>query len=129
MWDCKFHAISSLVKKESQFALFIGRWQPLHDGHKKLFNQVLDNGGKVCIAIRDMEPDIKNPYTVSEVYANIHSFYKDLIDLGKVKVIKLPDICSVNFGRSVGYDIVEWVPPQDVSIISATQIRENGSTT
>lgn len=129
MWDCKFHANSSLLKKGNEFSLFIGRWQPLHAGHKALFNQVLDNGGKVCIAIRDIEPDHKNPYTASEVYANIHSFYKDLIDLGKVKVIKIPDIDSVNFGRSVGYDIVEWIPPQDISNISATKIRENDSTT
>jgi hypothetical protein len=36
----------------------------------------------------------------------------------------IPDIESVNFGRGVGYDIIEHIPPQEVSEISATKIRE-----
>ena len=36
----------------------------------------------------------------------------------------IPDICSVEFGRGVGYDIIERIPPQDVYDISATKIRE-----
>ena len=43
---------------------------------------------------------------------------------GIVKVIIIPDIESVNYGRGVGYDIIEHVPPQDVEKISATKIRE-----
>src|SRR3989344_3626857 len=34
-------------------SLFIGRWQPFHDGHKKLIDVVLKEGGKVLIAVRD----------------------------------------------------------------------------
>ena len=128
-WSNKYHANSSLPKKDSQFSLFIGRWQPLHLGHKQLFGQVLDSGGKVCIAIRDMQPDDKNPYTVTEVYANIVEEYKHFIQDGRVKVIKIPDIDSVNFGRSVGYDVIEWIPPADISEISATKIRNNDRTT
>ena len=124
MWEKKVHVHSSMPPKEGRFSLFIGRWQPLHDGHKALFQQVLDSGGNVCIAIRDVEPDEKNPYTASEVYANIHDFYKDLIEQKRVKIIKIPDICSVDFGRGVGYDIVEWIPPAEIAEISATKIRE-----
>jgi hypothetical protein len=36
----------------------------------------------------------------------------------------IPDIESVNFGRGVGYDIIEHIPPQEVGEISATKIRE-----
>jgi nicotinamide mononucleotide adenylyltransferase len=124
MWSKKIHVNSSMVPKSTQFSFFIGRWQPLHDGHKQLFQQVLDNGGNVCIAIRDMVPDEKNPYTAAEVYVTISDYYNDLIKQGRVKVMKIPDICSVDFGRGVGYDIVEWVPPQEIAKISATQIRE-----
>ena len=42
-----------------------------------------------------------------------------------VKVIPIPDISSVNYGRGVGYEINEFVPPKDVSRISATEIRKS----
>jgi len=124
MWESKIHVKGSLPKKDEQFSLFIGRWQPLHDGHKALFQQVLNKGDKVCIAIRDMEPDEKNPYTAVEVFKNITNFYQNNILLGQVRVIIIPDICSVDFGRGVGYDIVEWLPPSQIAEISATKIRE-----
>jgi hypothetical protein len=36
----------------------------------------------------------------------------------------IPDIDSVNFGRGVGYDVIEHEPPTEVKEISATKIRE-----
>jgi hypothetical protein len=36
----------------------------------------------------------------------------------------IPDICSIEFGRGVGYDIIEHIPPQEIHDISATKIRE-----
>ena len=125
MWQKKVHVKSSMTPKQGQFSAFIGRWQPLHDGHKALFQQVLDEGGNVLIMIRDMQPDEKNPYTATEVFSNIHDQYRELIEAGRVKVMKIPDICSVDFGRGVGYDIVEWIPPADIAEISATKIRES----
>ena len=38
-------------------------------------------------------------------------------------VMSIPDIESVNYGRGVGYGIIEHVPPPDIGFISATQIR------
>ena len=35
----------------------------------------------------------------------------------------IPDIESVNYGRGVGYEIIEHVPPQEIGEISATSIR------
>ena len=124
MWDKKIHVQSSLQRREGQFSLFIGRWQPLHEGHKKLFQQVLDEGNNVCIAIRDVKPDEKNPFSAEEVFSNICKYYENNILQGKVRVIIIPDICSVDFGRGVGYDIIEYIPPAEVAEISATKIRE-----
>jgi nicotinamide mononucleotide adenylyltransferase len=124
MWEKKVHVQSSLQRREEQFSLFIGRWQPLHEGHKKLFQQVLDEGNNVCIAIRDIKPDEKNPFSANEVYSNICKYYESHILEGKVRVIIIPDICSVEFGRGVGYDIIEYIPPTEVAEISATKIRE-----
>ena len=39
-------------------------------------------------------------------------------------VMVIPDISSIEFGRGVGYDIIERVPPQQIGDISATKIRE-----
>ena len=36
----------------------------------------------------------------------------------------IPDIESVNYGRGVGYEIIEHIPPEDIKEISATKIRE-----
>ena len=42
-----------------------------------------------------------------------------------VRVIIIPDIESVNYGRGVGYEINEYIPTEDISFISATKIRES----
>jgi cytidyltransferase-like protein len=109
---------------DKQYSLFVGRWQPLHKGHQWLFQQVLDEGKNVLICIRDVKPDEKNPYTAEQVKANIEEHYGELITNEIVKVIIIPDIDAVCYGRGVGYDIIEFVPPQDIHDISATKIRE-----
>ena len=107
-----------------QYSMFIGRWQPWHFGHRWLIDQRLNEGKNVLICIRDIKPDEKNPFTAQEVYENILLKLYDLIIEERVKVLIIPDIESVNFGRGVGYDIIEHIPPQEVSEISATKIRE-----
>ena len=107
-----------------QYSMFIGRWQPWHDGHRWLIDQRLNQGKNVLICIRDIAPDEKNPFTASQVHSNIVVKLLDLIAEKRVEVIVIPDIESVNFGRGVGYDVIEHVPPKEVSEISATKIRE-----
>jgi hypothetical protein len=86
-----------------------------------MFQQVLNEGGRVLIGIRDVEPDERNPFSVTEVYNTIKEEYQDNLN---VSVMIVPDISSVNFGRGVGYDIVEYIPPIEVAEISATKIRK-----
>jgi nicotinamide mononucleotide adenylyltransferase len=107
-----------------QYSMFIGRWQPWHDGHRWLIDQRLNQGKNVFICIRDIAPDEKNPFTAQQVYENILFKLSDLIIEERIKVQVIPDIESVNFGRGVGYDIIEHIPPTEVSEISATKIRE-----
>jgi cytidyltransferase-like protein len=123
-WTKKIHVGSSLPPKEGQYAMFVGRWQPLHPGHQELFKQAMDEGKNVLICIRDIEPDEKNPFTTAQVRENIMEHYSIEVETGKVKVMVIPDICSVEFGRGVGYDIIERIPPQQIADISATKIRE-----
>ena len=106
--------------------MFIGRWQPWHKGHQWLIDQRLKDGKNVLICIRDVMPDKNNPYTCEEVYDNLHKdqLLKEFIKLNLVKVIIIPDIESVNYGRDVGYDIIEHSPPPEIKEISATNIRK-----
>ena len=48
-----------------KYSMFIGRWQPWHDGHRWLINQRLNEGKNVLICIREVSQDDKNPYNTS----------------------------------------------------------------
>ena len=107
-----------------KYSMFIGRWQPWHAGHRWLIDQRINEGKNVLICVREVDKDDKNPYNPHEVKINIEKELNKLVEKNKVKVIVIPDIESVNYGRGVGYDIIEHVPPQKVSEISATKIRK-----
>ncbi len=107
-----------------KYSMFIGRWQPWHKGHRWLIDQRLNEGKNVLICVREVSKDDKNPYNPIDVKENVEKELKKLIDSKRVKVIIIPDIESVNYGRGVGYDIIEHVPPSDIGEISATKIRE-----
>jgi FAD synthase len=110
--------------KDKSYSMFIGRWQPWHSGHQWLIDQRLEQGKNVLICIRDINPDYINPFTAQEVEENITKHLSNLINEGRVKVMVIPNIESVNFGRGVGYDIIEHIPPENIKEISATKIRE-----
>ena len=102
-------------------AMFIGRWQPFHNGHKWLINQKLSEGKPILIAVRDIPPDEKNPFTTEQTVKMIQKVYSEQ----DVEVVCIPDIESVNWGRGVGYELNEHVPPQNIGFISATGIRSS----
>jgi cytidyltransferase-like protein len=107
-----------------QYSMVVGRFQPFHDGHKWLVNQCIEEGKNVLICIRDIKPDEKNPFTPQEVEMKIKRDLWQLLGDERVKVMIIPDIESINFGRGVGYDIIEHIPPDDIKEISATKIRQ-----
>ena len=108
-----------------KYSMFVGRWQPWHDGHRWLIDQRLNEGKNVLICIREVPPDDENPFIASHVMKNIFYELQDLVEKGRVKLMIIPDIESVNYGRGVGYGINEHVPPQNIGFISATGIRNN----
>tara|TARA_R100000322_G_C5440962_1_gene190766 strand:- start:200 stop:550 length:351 start_codon:yes stop_codon:yes gene_type:complete len=107
-----------------KYSMFIGRWQPWHNGHQWLIDQRLKEGKNVWIAIRDVEPNKNQPWTAQEVLENLSKQLVDLINTGRIKISIVPDIESVNYGRGVGYEIIEHVPPENIKEISATKIRK-----
>jgi adenylylsulfate kinase len=104
-------------------ALFIGRYQPFHGGHKALIEEGLRRVGQVCIAVRDTQgTDNSNPFDFQDVKARIETSLAAWD--GRFIVIQLPNISNVFYGRGVGYSIEELVMPEDVQRISATKVRE-----
>lgn len=124
MAEFKAKADKESSSTEKKYSVFFGRWQPFHKGHYWLINERLKEGKNVWIAIRDVKPDEKNPWTAQEILLNLSEELKDLIQEGKIFISIVPDIESINYGRGVGYDIIEHVPPQEIGEISATSIRE-----
>ncbi len=68
--------------------------------------------------------DENQPWQAEEIKGLLIDRFAQEIQSGKIKVIIIPDIESVNYGRGVGYEIIEHVPPDIVKEISATKIRE-----
>jgi len=124
MVNVKVKADKESSSSEVKYSFFAGRWQPLHKGHLWLINERLKEGYKVWLGIRDVEPDEKNPWTAEQILEMVkEGELKEPIEEGKVLPTIIPDIESINYGRGVGYDIIEHVPPKEIGDISATSIR------
>ena len=109
-----------------KYALFIGRYQTLHKGHKFLFKKKIDEGIPVLIWVRDVPIDTKNPFTAQQV---LTMFFNDpetsaWINTGMMLVQILPDIEGVYYGRDVGYKVEQLQVPPEIAEISATKLRE-----
>jgi adenylylsulfate kinase len=109
--------------KDTKRAVFIGRYQPYHQGHISLIEQKLNEGIPALIMVRDIEPDEKNPFTTEQTVNMIKKYHESKGD--DVEVIVIPDIESVNYGRGVGYEINQYTPPKYLGWISASKIRES----
>jgi nicotinamide mononucleotide adenylyltransferase len=109
-----------------KYCLFVGRYQALHEGHKYLFRIKIMEGKPILVAIRDVPPDEKNPFTANQV---VNMFVKDeecgkWIEEGKMKLMIIPDIEGIYYGRDVGYKVEQISVPQEIADISATKVRE-----
>ena len=107
-----------MYNEHKRYALFIGRWQPFHNGHKHLIDDALSKGENVCVGIRDTEISEQNPYTLEQRSEMIRRVYGD-----KVKITVIPDITSINIGRKVGYAVNRVDPPEHIGKISGTNVR------
>ena len=122
--------IEEIKKKDVHFGwqnptgLMIGRFQPFHDGHLKLFETILEKEGQVLIAVRDTyNTDEKNPFNYVEVVEGIHKKLEDKYR-GKYYIMSVPNITGVYYGRDVGYKVEKINLDAQTESISATQIRK-----
>ena len=103
-------------------AQMLGRWQPFHDGHYALFQEIVKITGQVCIQIRDVQGVDDNPFDLDTVKKNIEDKLNPEFE-GQFKIMLVPNITNISYGRGVGYKIEEVVLPEEIQKISATKIR------
>jgi len=114
---------SKVFNSKAPTGLMIGRYQPFHDGHKKLFQEILTREGQVLIAVRDTQgTDEKNPFDFNQVTIGIDNALAEY--KGKYKIVYLPNITGVYYGRDVGYKVEKINLDAATEAISATQIRK-----
>ena len=89
-------------------AQMLGRWQPFHDGHYTLFKEIIKKTGQVCIQIRDVQGVDDNPFDFETVKKNIEDRLNPEFE-GQFKIMLVPNITNICYGRGVGYKIEEIV--------------------
>ena len=103
-------------------AQMLGRWQPFHEGHHVLFQEIVKITGQVCIQIRDVQGVDDNPFDFETVKKNIEDKLNPEFE-GRFKIMLVPNITNISYGRGVGYKIEEVVLSEEIQKISATKIR------
>ena len=87
-------------------AQMLGRWQPWHAGHQKLFEETLKKTGQVNIMVRDVKGVDDNPFDFETVKKNIEDRLNPEFE-GRFKIMVVPNITNICYGRGVGYKMEE----------------------
>ena len=103
-------------------AQMLGRWQPFHDRHYTLFKEIVKKKGQVCIQIRDVQGVDDNPFNFETVKKIIEEKLNPEFE-GRFKIMLVPNITNICYGRGVGYKIEEIELSKETQEISATKIR------
>jgi len=103
-------------------AQMLGRYQPWHEGHKKLFEEIILKVDQVNIQVKDVYGLGDNPFTFNQIKKRIK---KSLVDYkGRFKITLVPNISNIFYGRKVGYNIKKINLNKKIEKISATKIRK-----
>lgn len=95
-------------------ALFIGRFQPFHNGHLYALKEILSNEDQVFIIIGSAQASYTpaNPFTTAERIRMVHSVLEEeKIPCTRYQIIPVPDVH--NFTLWVDH-IKRYVPPFSV---------------
>jgi hypothetical protein len=71
-------------------------------------------GKDILIGIREIESP---EYSPKEIMMQVFRLFPSEVNDGTIEFTELPDIESVNYGRCVGYEIIEHFPPDDTGYI------------
>jgi len=102
--------------------LFVGRFQPFHDGHRKCIEAILETCERCIVMMRETEKTEKNPFDFEKRKAMIRAAFPDEQQV-EIHVFTDPGAqLSVFIGRDVGYELIQL--DDATESISATDIRK-----
>ena len=87
-----------------------------------MFKEIIKKTGQVCIQIRDVQGVDDNPFDFETVKKDIEDRLNPEFE-GQFKIMLVPNITNICYGRGVGYKIEEIVLDEETQKISATKIR------
>lgn len=102
--------------------VFVGRFQPFHEGHKKCIHKILENCDRCIVMMRETEKTEKNPFDLDERKGQIRAEFPDE---DQVIITDFHDPgakLAVYIGRDVGYELIQL--DEKTENISATDIRK-----
>jgi len=119
--------ISDRIKKykwneKKPTAQMLGRFQPWHDGHKKLFETILLRVKQINIQVKNVQGVGDNPFKFLSIKKMINKSLKNYST--RYKITLVPNISNIFYGRTVGYKIEKINLNKSIQKISATKIRK-----
>ena len=114
---------STIKDWQKKTAIYVGRFQPIHDGHFEIIKKAIRKNGQIAILVMDSyKVNKKNPFTFNQVKIKIQN--KLINYKNKYQVIKIPVVSEFIYGRTVGYKINKYKLTKNLEKISATKIRK-----
>lgn len=121
--EAVLRAVRPIFNPKLPTALFIGRYQPFHEGHRRLVVEGIGRVGQACVAVRNTEgTSAGNPFGFEYVKAGIEHGLREFE--GRFTVVPLPNISHVFYGRDVGYAVERIELGPELEAVSATAMRK-----
>ena len=94
-----------------KIGLYIGRFQPFHEGHRSIITKALFECDKVIVAVGSSQESMteKNPFSFIQRKVLIEKCYKHYIKCGILVVIPLPDRQNYGDDSNWGKYVLEKV--------------------
>lgn len=103
----------------NKYDIFIGRWLFFHKGHLSIIEKVFKkNGRPILLLIMDTDEEPLVSYRIEKIIPVLNK--RNIPH----KIIIIPPIASVNWGRTVGYETNYIEVDDDIKAISSTKIKE-----
>jgi len=102
--------------------LYIGRFQPFHEGHRKCIEHILTECDRCIVMIRDTDRNDHNPLSFLEREFLIRSAFPDMKRVEISFVTDDDSDLTVYIGREVGYGLIRL--DETTERISGTDLRK-----